>query len=224
MREAYHEELTAISNGLVGMARKVASAMEQATVALLEADLRLASAVIDDDRTVDRLHRELEDRAIALLARQQPVATELRIVVTALRISAEVERSGDLARHIAELARMRHPARAVPADLQDTVGSMGELARRLMLQAADVIASRNVEDALMLEQADQQMNELHRTVFEQLRETNWQHGIETAVDVALAARYCERYADHATSLADRVVYLVTGQHIDQPSHMLALAE
>jgi phosphate transport system protein len=89
---------------------------------------------------------------------------------------------------------------------------MGDLARQLMAEAADVIASRRIEDALRLEQADDQMNQLHRAVFEQLREATWQHGIETAVDVALAARYYERYADHAASLARRVVFLVTGRH------------
>jgi phosphate transport system protein len=223
MREAYHEELAAISDGLVEMTRTVASAMERATSALLEADLALANAVIGDDRSVDRLHHDLEDRAIALLARQQPVATELRIVVTALRISAEIERSGDLARHIAELARMRYPSCALPTDLQATIGDMGALAQQLMSQAADVIASRNIENAVCLERADDQMNQLHRAVFEQLRESTWHHGIESAVDVALTARYYERFADHAASVARRVVYLVTGRHNDQPSDLLALA-
>jgi phosphate transport system protein len=223
MRESYHDELAAISDGLVTMTHQVASAMERATDAMLNADQRLADSVIAGDHTVDRLHHALEDRAIALLARQQPVATELRIVVTALRISAEVERSGDLACHIAELARMRYPSCAVPRDLQPTVREMGRVAGTLMSRAADVIATRSIEDALSLEQADDQMDRLHRAVFEQLRETNWHHGIETAVDVALAARYYERYADHAASLARRVFYLVTGKHTDHSTKSLTLS-
>lgn len=212
MREAYHKELAAIGDGLVDMTRQVASAMSRATHALLEADERTALAVVEGDRAVDRRRQELEDRAVALLARQQPVATELRILVTALRMGAEVERSGDLARHVAELARMRHPVSAVPVELRGTVRDMGALAYQLMSRAADVIASRNPEEAARLQQADDQMNQLHRAVFARLGEADWPHGIETAVDVALTARYYERYADHAASLAGRVVYLATGRH------------
>ncbi|MDX6330967.1 MAG: phosphate transport system protein [Streptomycetaceae bacterium] len=215
MRDAYHEELDSIGEGLVEMARLVGSAIGRATTSLLDADLKIAESVIAADEKVDDLQRELEARAINLLARQQPVATDLRIVVTSLRMSADLERSGDLARHVAKLARLRFPQTAVPGDLHATILEMGQLAQRLMAKAAEVIVSKDVDDALQLEADDDRMDELHRTLFQHLLDDRWQHGIETAVDVTLVGRYYERFADHAVSVAKRVVYLVTGEHADE---------
>ncbi|UWE13052.1 phosphate signaling complex protein PhoU [Actinacidiphila bryophytorum] len=217
MRDAYHEELDSIGDGLVEMARLVGSAIGRATTALLDADLNVAESVIAADEKVDDLQRELETRAINLLARQQPVATDLRIVVTSLRMSADLERSGDLARHVAKLARLRFPVSAVPHDLHSTILEMGQLAQRLMAKAAEVIITKDVDDALQLEADDDRMDELHRTLFQHLLDDRWKHGIETAVDVTLVGRYYERFADHAVSVAKRVVYLVTGEHVDEMS-------
>jgi phosphate transport system protein len=226
MRDAYHEELDSISDGLVDMARLVGSAIGRATTSLLDADLNLAESVIAADEKVDDLQRDLENRAITLLARQQPVATDLRIVVTSLRMSADLERSGDLARHVAKLARLRFPSQAVPADLHSTILEMGQLAQRLMAKAAEVIITKDVDEALQLEQDDDRMDELHRTLFQHLLDDRWQHGIETAVDVTLVGRYYERFADHAVSVAKRVVFLVTGEHADElaPAPIIAPAE
>ncbi|MEU5484883.1 phosphate signaling complex protein PhoU [Streptomyces sp. NPDC059837] len=215
MRDAYHEELDSISDGLVEMARLVGSAIGRATTALLDADLQLAESVISADTRVDDLQRDLEDRAIAILARQQPVATDLRVVVTSLRMSADLERSGDLAEHVAKLARLRFPKFAVPGDLHRTILEMGQLAQRLMAQAAEVITTKDIDAALRLEEDDDRMDELHRTLFQHLMDDRWKHGVETAVDVTLVGRYYERFADHAVSVARRVVYLVTGEHADE---------
>ncbi|PBC95840.1 PhoU-like phosphate uptake regulator [Streptomyces sp. Ag82_O1-15] len=214
MREAYHEELDSIGEGLVEMANLVGSAIGLATTALLDADLHLAENVISADEKVDDLQRDLEDRAIGVLARQQPVATDLRLVVTSLRMSADLERSGDLAEHVAKLARMRYPQRAVPRDLRRTVLEMGQLAQRLMAQAAEVLITHDVDAALQLEKDDDRMDELHRAIFQHLMDEQWQHGVETAVDVTLVGRYYERFADHAVAVAQRVVYLVTGERAD----------
>ncbi|MFE4993087.1 phosphate signaling complex protein PhoU [Streptomyces mirabilis] len=215
MRETYHEELNSISDGLAEMANLVGSAMGLATAALLDADLQLAESVISTDAKVDDLQRDLENRAITVLARQQPVATDLRLVVTSLRMSADLERSGDLAEHVAKLARMRYPQRAVPRDLRRTILEMGQLAQRLMAQAAEVIITHDVAAALQLEKDDDRMDELHRMTFQHLMDEQWHHGVETAVDVTLVGRYYERFADHAVSVARRVVYLVTGEHADE---------
>ncbi|MGW3984738.1 phosphate signaling complex protein PhoU [Streptomyces mirabilis] len=215
MREAYHEELDAISDGLVEMANLVGSAMGLATNALLDADLQLAESVISAAERVGDLQWDLESRAIAVLARQQPVATDLRVVVTSLRMSADLERCGALAQHVAKLARMRCPEGAVPRDLRRTVLEMGQLAQRLMAQAAEVVITRDVDAALQLEKDDDRMDELHRMIFQHLMDDRWEHGVETAVDVTLVGRYYERFADHAVSVAQRVVYLVTGEHTDE---------
>ncbi len=215
MRDAYHEELDSIGDSLVEMARLVGSAMGRATTALLDADLGLAESVIAADEKVNALHHDLENRAIDLLARQQPVATDLRIVVTSLRMSADLERCGDLARHVAKVARLRYPASAVPHDLHPIVLEMGQLAQRLVAKAGLVIATKDVDAALELERDDDAIDALHRELFAHLIDDRWQHGIETGVDVTLVGRYYERFADHAVSVAKRVVYLVTGEHVDE---------
>ncbi|WP_328956254.1 phosphate signaling complex protein PhoU [Kitasatospora purpeofusca] len=215
MRDAYHEELDSIGDSLVEMARLVGSALGRATTALLDADLALAESVIAADGKVNDLHHELENRAIDLLARQQPVATDLRIVVTSLRMSADLERCGDLARHVAKVARLRYPECAVPADLHATVLELGQLAQRLVAKAGLVIATKDVDKALELEQDDDAIDALHRELFAHLIDERWHHGIETAVDVTLVGRYYERFADHAVSVAKRVVYLVTGEHVNE---------
>ncbi|RPE39724.1 PhoU-like phosphate uptake regulator [Streptomyces sp. Ag109_O5-1] len=214
MREHYHDELDSITDGLVEMANLVGSAIGRATTALLDADLQVAENVISGDAVIDDLQRDLEDRAIALLARQQPVATDLRIVVTSLRMSADLERSGDLAQHVAKLARLRYPDRAIPRDLRRTILEMGQLAQRLMAQTAEVLMTRDVDAALQMERDDDRMDELHRAIFQHLMDDRWHHGVETAVDATLIGRYYERFGDHAVAVARRVVFLVTGEQAD----------
>ncbi|MGY5122123.1 phosphate signaling complex PhoU family protein, partial [Streptomyces sp. 900105755] len=120
-----------------------------------------------------------------------------------------------LAQHVAKLARLRHPARAVPQDLRRTILEMSQLAQRLMAQAADVLVTRDLDAALQMEQDDDRIDELHRSIFQHLLDDRWHHGVETAVDVTLLGRYYERFADHAVSVARRVVFLVTGEHADE---------
>ncbi|MER6085443.1 phosphate signaling complex protein PhoU [Streptomyces sp. NPDC001833] len=215
MREAYHEELASISEGLVDMANRVGSVLGRATGALLDADLQLSESVISAHSKVEELQRDLDDRAIAVLARQQPVATDLRVVVTSLRMSADLERCSVLAQHVAKLARLRYPGQAVPQDLRRTILEMSQLAQRLMAQAADVLVTRDLEAALQMEQDDDRIDELHRSIFQHLMDERWHHGVETAVDVTLLGRYYERFADHAVSVAHRVVFLVTGEQAEE---------
>ncbi|HEU4674580.1 MAG TPA: phosphate signaling complex protein PhoU [Motilibacteraceae bacterium] len=211
MRDVFHEALDALSDDLVEMTRLVGSAMARASTALLDADLAIAESVIAADEAVDHLHHDLEARAIDLLARQQPVATDLRIVVTALRISSDLERMGDLARHVAKVARMRFPESAVPADIRGTILEMSQVAERIVVKTGSVIASKDVEAARQLERDDDEMDRLHRELYRHLLDGTWTHGIESAIDMTLVGRYYERYADHAVSVARRVVYLVTGE-------------
>jgi len=211
MRDAFHEELARTSEQLVEMTRLAGSAMARATTALLDADLPLAESVIAADEELDRMQRELDDTALDMLARQQPVATDLRIIVTGMRMSADLERMGDLARHVAKVARRRYPESAVPPELRATVLQMGQVAERIVAKAGSVIASNDVAAAVQLEQDDDEMDRLHRQVFSALLGGSWDHGIEAAVDITLVGRYYERFADHAVSVARRVVYLVTGE-------------
>lgn len=211
MRDSYHEELDAISESLVEMANMVGSAMSRATTALLDADLTLAEMVISADAAVDEMYRATEERAFDVMARQQPVATDLRMLVTSLRMVADLERMGDNAVHVAKIARRRYPASAVPPPLRSTVLKMGHVAEEIVAKAGSVVARRDLTMAAELERDDDVMDELHRTLFTFILDERWEGGIEAAIDVTLAGRYYERFADHAVSVARRVVYLVTGE-------------
>jgi phosphate transport system protein len=216
MRDTYHDELDAISTSLVEMTNLVGSAMSRATTALLDADLQLAESVIANDEAVDTLYRDTEARAFDLLARQQPVASDLRVLVTSLRMVADLERMGDNAVHVAKIARRRYPASAVPPALRGTVLQMGNTAQEIVAKAGSVIAGRDIEMAAQLEKDDDVMDELHRELFRLILDDRWDEGVEPAIDITLAGRYYERFADHAVSVARRVVYLVTGERPDIP--------
>ncbi|MEP7035922.1 MAG: phosphate signaling complex protein PhoU [Dermatophilaceae bacterium] len=211
MRNSFHEDLEKITDQLVEMTRLAGSAMSRATTALLDADLNLAESVIAADEQIDSLRKELDDLSIDLLARQQPVATDLRMVVTAMRMSADLERMGDLARHVAKVARLRYPDSAIPPVMRSTVLEMGQVAERIVAKAGSVIAGRDIDAAITLERDDDEMDRLHRDIFNMLIDGKWTAGTEAAVDATLVSRYYERFADHAVSVARRVVYLVTGE-------------
>ncbi len=144
------------------------------------------------------------------MARQQPVAVDLRMVITALRMGTDLERMGDLAEHVAKVARLRHPESAIPAEIRATILEMGQIAERLVTKAGSCIASRDVDSAMELEADDDAMDRLHRRLFKTLLAKDWSHGVEPAIDITLIGRYYERYADHAVRVAHAVVYLVTG--------------
>ena len=215
MRDAFHESIDAISDELVEMTRLAGSAMVRASTALLDADLALAESVIAADDHLDRVQRDLEGRVLELLARQQPVATDLRIIVTSLRMSADLERMGDLARHVAKVARLRYPESAVPPELRGTLLEMAQIAERIVAKAGSVIAAKDVAQALELERDDDEMDQLHRQLFTVLLAEDWAGGVEQAIDVTLVGRYYERFADHAVSVAHRVIYLVTGERAEE---------
>ncbi|MEV4103491.1 phosphate signaling complex protein PhoU [Nonomuraea sp. NPDC049649] len=210
MRDAYHEELDALTDKLVEMTRLVRSAISRATTALLDADLQLAEQVISRDEAVNALYADIESSIFELMARQQPVAVDLRLVITALRMGGDLERMGDHAVHVAKVARLRHPDSAIPAEMRAPIIEMGQIAENLVTKAGGCIATRDVESALELEQDDDAMDRLHRRLFRNILSKDWQHGVEPAIDITLVGRYYERYADHAVSVARDVVYLVTG--------------
>ena len=211
MREHYREELEDVNACLVEMANSVGSAMSTATTALLDADVALADRVIAGDEHIDLVRENIEQRCFALLARQQPVATDLRTVTAAMRIVADLERMGDLAVHVAKVARMRFPDPAVPQEVRPLFLEAGHIAESLVSKTATVIAKLDVEAAAQLEAEDDLMDQVHRQLFSELLSDTWPHGMEQAIDVTLLGRYYERFADHAVSVARRVVYLVTGE-------------
>jgi phosphate transport system protein len=212
MRNAFHDELDGIGTTLLQMAGLVKVAMNDATSALLTVDLNNAEKVIAADDVIDEIQHELDARTIDLMARQQPVASDLRTLVTSLRMSADLERMGDLAHHVAKQARMRYPNSAVPAELVPTITAMGLVADKIVDKLSSVMEHRDTVRALEIETDDDEMDKLHRELIGILLDDKWPHGIETAIDMTLLGRYYERFADHAVSISRRVYFLVTGEY------------
>ncbi|SFW57184.1 phosphate signaling complex protein PhoU [Amycolatopsis australiensis] len=211
MREAYHVELEQLADHLAAMSVQVADAMERATRALLEVDLSLAEQVISDDAKVDDARAQCEEQAYALLALQAPVATDLRTVLAAIHAAESLERMGDLALHVAKAARRRHPEPVLPEAVRPYFAEMGEVAVKLARQTEQVIKSKDIQAAKTLESDDDQVDDIHRHLFTVIMDREWPHGVAAAVDVTLLGRFYERYADHAVSVAKRMIFVVTGK-------------
>jgi phosphate transport system protein len=213
MREEFQADLDEISRLLVTMAEAVRAAMRKATTALLTADLKAAEAVIERDVEVDAIYGQVETKVADTIARQAPVAGDLRMVITALHISADLERMGDLAEHVAKTAQRRHPSPAVPAELRPVFKEMAEVADQMAERIAKLLATPDAEKAAKLEHADDEMDNLERRLFQVLLDDDWPYGAETAIDGALLGRFYERYADHAVNVGEQLVYLITGEPV-----------
>ena len=210
MREVFHQSLEDVQARLVEIAELVAVAIERATLSFSNSDVSLAESVIEADAIIDEKAAALDEIAIEILARQQPVARDLRIVVTALRVSASLERMGDLAEHIAQLSRSRFPERAIPRGLKSTFTRMGELDLQVARLLVELLRTEDLKYAEEIRNIDDSIDELHLSVFEKVLGDSWKGEATATVDATLASRYHERFADHAVSVAKRVIYLATG--------------
>src|SRR5262245_39789506 len=212
MRVQYQQQLDTVLTDLVEMTGKVREALADATRSLLEADASTAEQVISGDLAIDEARDRIENDSFEILARQAPVAGDLRMLVASLRMVADLERMGDLSVHIAKVARLRYPTKAVPEVLEPVIAEMAKTADAMIPAAADTIENRDLHAAQELEQSDDEMDRLRRSMFRTLLSDSWDEGVEPAVDMALLGRYYERIGDHAVSMARRIVFLVTGQH------------
>ena len=213
MREEFRADLNEVNRLLVTMAEAVRAAMRKATTALLTADLKAAEAVMERDVEVDAIYNQVEAKVADTIARQAPVAGDLRQVITALHISADLERMGDLAEHVAKTAQRRHPSPAVPAELRPVFQGMADVADRMAEQIATLLAAPDAVQAAKLERADDEMDAFERRLFQVMLDDDWPYGAETAIDGALLGRFYERYADHAVNVGEQLVYLVTGEPV-----------
>lgn len=211
MREVFHQSLEDVQSRLVEISELVTVAIERATKAFGTSDVGLAEEVIEADQIIDDKAIELDELAIQILARQQPVARDLRIVVAALRVSASLERMGDIAEHIAQLTRMRFPERAIPKGLKGTFTKMGELDVEVARTLTEILRTEDLSLLETLRTLDDKLDDHHLSVFEKVLSDNWQGEAGATVDATLASRYLERFADHALSVAKKVAYLATGE-------------
>ncbi len=198
---------------LVEISTLVAESIENATIAFNESNVTLAEAVIADDDKIDAAAGALDELAINILARQQPVARDLRIVVSALRISASLERMGDMAEHIAQLARYRFPDKVVPKSLRATFVEMGQLDVAIAKKLVELLTTEDTKIAEDIRNEDDKVDALHLSVFDKVLGETWKGAAVDTVDATLASRYHERFADHAVSIAKKVQYLATGDWI-----------
>jgi phosphate transport system protein len=210
MREVFQQELREVQERLVEISELVVVSITNATEAFNESNVTLAEAVIANDDKIDEQAIELDELAINILARQQPVARDLRIVVSALRISASLERMGDISEHIAQLARYRFPDKVVPASLRDTFANMGALDVEIAKKLVELLRTQDPRLAEEIRNEDDKVDALHLSVFDQVLGATWQGQAVDTVDSTLASRYHERFADHAVSIAKKVQYLATG--------------
>jgi phosphate transport system protein len=211
IRSAFQDELDNVSQSLVDLTNMVSDSIVKSSKALLTADLKLAEEVIATDAKIDDYQHDLDTRIIDIIARQQPVASDLRALITALRMSADLERMGDLSHHIAKVARLRHPNNAIPNDLVLAFTEMGYVAEKLATKVATVITTRDTDMALQVEKDDDEMDDLHKKVISGIINNGPGITIESAIDLTLLGRYYERFADHAVAVARRVYFLVKGE-------------
>lgn len=210
MREVFQQELAEVQDRLVEIADLVAISIDKATRAFNESDVSLAEEVIADDDKIDQAAVELDELAITILAKQQPVARDLRIVVSALRISASLERMGDMSTHISQLARYRFPDKVVPKSLRPTFSEMGRLDVEIARKLVELLRTEDVHLAEDIRNEDDKVDALHLSVFDKVLGEKWKGETVDTVDATLASRYHERFADHAVSIAKKVQYLATG--------------
>ncbi|CDO89362.1 PhoU family transcriptional regulator [Mycobacterium triplex] len=211
MRTAFHEQLDLLSETLSQMCGLAGLAMEEATQALLQADLAEAEAVFTNHAHLVQMRSEAEDAAFALLALQAPVASDLRTVVGCMQSVADAERMGGLALHVAKIVRRRHPDRAVPEEVHRDFAEMGRIAVDLGRSARDAVLSRDPHQAAQIRHDDVEMNQLYQRLFTVLKGEDWPHGVSTAVDTTLLGRFYERFADHAVEIGRRVIFQTTGE-------------
>ncbi|MER1996778.1 MAG: phosphate signaling complex protein PhoU [Arthrobacter sp.] len=211
MRKVFQAELHQIGEELTQISQLVTEAMKKATQAFETADTELAQDVIAADARIDFLQNDLDERAIDVLALQGPVASDLRMIVGSLRMSASLERMGDLARHVAQLARLRYPANVVPENMVETFREMAQLDIAISELLTELLETRNLELSKDIYAHNTRINELHAGVFKAVASPDWNNSPVTTVDLTLASRYFERFADHGVSVTRKVNYLVTGE-------------
>lgn len=212
-RKTFHEQLDELRIDVIRLAALTTEAIAGGTEALLEGDLAAAERVIENDDEIDDLTHSVEDRTFLLLARQQPLATDLRFLVTVMRVAHELERSADLMVNVAKTTRRLYPHQLDPK-LRGIIDRMGSQASTQTRVAIDAFADADPDWAAALADMDDQMDELTKSLFRHIlaSDSNDEAAVLLAVQMALVGRHYERIADHAVTIAERVGFMVTGEH------------
>ena len=210
MRAAFQAGLDELVSHLARMVRLAGEMMTNASIALHQNDLALAALVVDDYDQIKELYTALERRCVALLALEAPVAGDLRVVVSTVHALGHAQRMGNLARHVAMIARLKRPNPMTSGSVRPVLARMSLLSSQLAADAATAIEYQDPLSGCRLAVADDEVDALLRHLFGILFADGWSHGVEPAVDAALIGRYYERFGDHAVAIAQGVCYRVTG--------------
>jgi phosphate transport system protein len=210
MRETFHGELARLGQQLAEMCGMAAESMRQASQALLTADLQLAEQVLAGDAVLDRGRQGCEEHAQPLLALQAPVAGDLRTILAAVYSAEKIERMGDLAAHIADTARFTHPAHAIPPEFTAIFTDLGEIAAGMADRVGEFILGSAGGGFAELNETDHAVDALHARVLTAITGEGWPHGVQSATNLALVARFYERFADQAVSVSKRLEFAETG--------------
>lgn len=212
MRTLFTAEMSELAEDLAAMARHVSVAIDRAGEALLTQNAELAQQVIAEDLQLDSIEETVDERCVLLIAQQQPVGLDLRTIIVGLRISAALERMGDLAQHIAEFARRAYPDSAIPASHVETITAMVAASKKVALEIVELIEGRDLNVAAGIVSDDDTLDALHATSYKLMLEDGYVASPQEILNMALLSRYFERFGDHAVGISRRIVYLVTGDH------------
>jgi len=208
MANIFHRHLDDLNDLLVDMARRVEAAMRQASTALLETDEAVAEEVVAADREINALQFQVDDRIVALVTQYDPVASDLRLILGAVRIAVDLERMGDMAKHVAKTVILRAPIPVIPESLREDFTAMSRAAVRIAAKLVDILTDHDQLQAAQMGLDDDELDAVQERIYGQL--PDFGYGPQAAVDAALLARFFERFGDHAVRVSHQVVYLVTG--------------
>lgn len=211
MRKVFQCKLQKIGEELLEISYLVTEAIKKASIAFQKNDIKIAKDVIIKDSKIDFLQTDLDERAINILALQGPVASDLRIIVSALRMSASLERMGDLARKLAQLANLRSPNLIIPSKLMNIFKKFVKLDILLAEKINVLLENHEISIAHKIQLVNLQIEKLQDRVLKTIASRDWSESSRTTIDVLLASRYFERFADHAVSVSRKVIYVVTGE-------------
>ncbi|QKJ24920.1 phosphate signaling complex protein PhoU [Aquiluna borgnonia] len=214
MRNIFQQELSEVQIRLITLAETAGTIMDKASRAFLNSDVTLADEALALAEANESRALDLDELVIRVLSTESPVARDLRILVSALRMSASLERMGSLASHIAAIARYRYPGSAIPESLRKTFEDMARLDLELVAKAAKLLANTDLDLAREIQAQDEAVDRLHRRVFEVVLAPDWKENAMFTVDVTLASRYFERFADHVVDISSKVSFLQTGEWTD----------
>ena len=228
---AYDEELKYLATRIGGMGGHAERMVDQAVAALVNSDVSLAEKVIRDDAVLDQGQREIDEKAILIIARRQPMADDLREIIGSIRISADLERVGDLGKNIAKRVVAVTQGRQ-PVSLYRGLEALAELALTQLKEVLDVYASRSIEGIGFVRDRDEEIDAMYTSLFRQLLTYMMEdpRNITACTHLLFCAKNIERIGDHATNIAETVYYIVTGAQMpaerpkEDKSHKVTLTE